>query len=255
MKTRSPAMKTPTPHIINGVLAAAVFFGAASLSNAAFIIATDGSLGAGNFAFTGGVGGAPRASTSSAGNLPATTDTPPTFFTLNHVYGGTATPHEYTFTYTPSAQTDNVPFAAGTLYNSLGPDPDLLSSGMSGGTDGFYNIYRIHPANPSATGGLTTYRVFVNGLELAGLAQAIDQNADDLASGRNIGRWELIGTVAMFDANDTVSVTMAPETDSFVSMRASGIMFEYVAPIPEPSAAMLAGLGCLALLYRRRGRS
>lgn len=255
MKTPPPVMKLTASRIGTGALAAAALFGAAGLSKAAFIIATDGSLGAGNYAYTGPGGTAASAGIASAGQLPATTDVPATFFTLNHVYGGNGTTDEYTFSYKPSDDGNNTDFAAGTLYNSLGTDPDLVSSGLDGGTAGFYNIYRIHPGDPGVSGGLTTYQVFVNGLELAGLGQSIDQNAADLATGANIGRWELIGSVGVPNATDLVTVTMTPDSSTFVSMRASGIMFEYVAPIPEPGSVALIGIGGLALLYRRRNRA
>lgn len=257
MKTPNPVMKHSPSLIARITLVSTAWLSAAGLSGAAFIIeASDatGRLGAGNFAYTGTGGTAASYSDASAGNLPATTDPVPTFFTLRHAYGGNGTSDEYTFNYTPSLHADNVTFAPATLYNSLGPNPDLVSSGLSGGTSGFYNIYRIHPANPNVSGSLTTYRVFVNGLELAGLAQVIDQNAADLANGQNIGRWELIGTVGLAAASDTVAVTMSPESSTFVSMRASGIMFEYVAPIPEPGGILLLGLGATALLHRRRHR-
>ena len=53
------------------------------------------------------------------------------------------------------------------------------------------------------------------------------------------------------EATDTVTVTMTPESSTFVSMRASGIMFEYA--IPEPSFTVgLAALACLALVALRR---
>ena len=241
-------MKSNTPTITGLAFDAISLFATANL-RAAFIIATDGSLGAGHFAFTGGPGGAPRASTASAGNLPAYTDSPQTFFTLGHAYGGTAAPHQYTFTYAPGSDPDNTVFATNTVFNL---QQNLRATGLTGGGSGFYNIYRLHPANPSVSGGNTTYRLFINGVELPALAQAIDQNAANLATGENAGRWELIGMVAVPNASDTVAVTMTPDSSTFVSMRASGIMFEYAGPIPEPATGVLLGLGACVLLRRRR---
>ena len=85
----------------------------------------------------------------------------------------------------------------------------------------------------------------------------IHQNLVDLASGTGVGRWELLGSVSLFNATDTVEVTMTPTPNAagFVSMRASGIMFEYVAPIPEPGTAALLGLGGLVVIFRRRTRA
>ncbi len=215
---------------------------------AVFIIETNGTLGSSNFAYTGGAGGTARTSStsSSPGLLPAVADG--TFFTYDHVFGGTVAPHQYTFTYSPASDPDNHSFTVGTDYNL---PQGLESSGLAGGTAGIYNVYRITQANPGVTAGNTTlYEVFVNGgLEAS---ETVDQNAADLAAGENIGRWELIGSVSVFNASDTVSVTMTPSTDGFVSMRAHGMMFEYVAPIPEPGITALAGLGLLGLLRRRR---
>jgi uncharacterized protein (TIGR03382 family) len=225
---------------------------ATSASHAAFIIeASDATvrLGAGNFAYTGSVG-VPSYSTASAGQLPATTDATPTFFTLRHAYGGSGTVDQYSFTYSPALHADNFTVAPGTLYNSLGANPDLVATGLNGGVAGIYNVYRIHPGNPNVTGGNTTYQVSVNSTVF--LTEAIDQNAADLANGKNIGRWELIGSVAVPNATDTVTVTMTPTSSTFVSMRASGMMFEYVAPIPEPGSAAFLALAAASLLRRRR---
>ena len=241
-------MKTPFASLL-------ILAGSAALSaQAAFIIETNGTLGSSNFAFTGdGTSASP--STSSEGLLPAFTDTPQTFFTLGHVFGGNGvTFDQYTFSYSPSADPDNATFAPNTLFNSRGSLADLTSSGLSGGTAGFYNVYRLHQANPGTTAGnTTTYEILVNGSSV--LSETIDQNPADFATGRNVGRWELIGNVPLANATDTVSVTMTPNGNpiGFVSMRASGVMFEYVAPIPEPSTSLLATLA-LVLLARRRRR-
>jgi hypothetical protein len=232
---------------IPGWAFAAISLLAAADLPAAFIIATNGSLGAGNYAYTGPGGTAASTGTASAGNLPATTDVPPTFFTLAHIYGGNGTTDEYTFTYSPALDSDNTTFGANTVFNL---PQNLRSTGLDGGTGGFYNVYRLHPANPGVSGGNTTYRVFVNGgLEIT---EVINQNLADLGTGQNIGRWERIGSVAVPNASDILSVKMTPDSSTFVSMRASGIMFEYTGPIPEPAAGALLGLGVWVFLRRRR---
>lgn len=199
---------------------------------AAFIIeASDasGRLGEGNFTYTGAGGTAASYGTSSPGGLPAVSnDVPATFFSLRNAFGGNGTADEYTFTYTPLSDGDNTVFASNTLFNL---PQSLRSSGISGGDAGTYNIYRIHPQTTNVSGSNTTYQVRVNGaLELT---QVIDQNASDLSTGENIGRWELIGSVDLSNNTDTVTVIMTPEISSYVSMRASGIMFEYAAQPPD----------------------
>lgn len=239
-------MKQTMPTITGWAIAALGLLATADL-RAAFIIATNGSLGAGNYAYTGPGGTAASNSTASAGNLPATTDSPPTFFTLAHIFGGNGTTDEYTFTYTPANNPDNTQFPANTVFNL---QQNLRSTGLVGGTGGIYNVYRLHPANPNVSGGNTIYRLFLNG----GLAatEIIDQNPANFATGQNAGRWERIGSVAAPDASAILTVTMTPTTSTYVSMRASGIMFEYAGPIPEPATGALLGLGACVLLRRRR---
>jgi hypothetical protein len=229
---------------IGSVIALLALF-TAHTTPAAFIIEANGALGAGNYAYTGPGGTAASLSSTSIGNLPAVGDG--TFFTLNHVFGGNGTTDEYTFTYSPAANGNNTTFAAGTIFNSLGAAPDLVSSGLTGGTAGIYNVYRIAPANPGISGGNTTYQLSVNG-DLK-VSQSIDQNAANLATGENIGRWELLGSVNLLNNTDTVTVTMTPDASTYVSMRASGIMFE---PIPEPSVVAMLGIGFILLWVRRR---
>ena len=220
----------------------------AHAASAAYIIeASDagGRLGEGHFTYTGAGGTAASYSTASGGQLPASSDVPSTFFTLRHAFGGNGTTDEYSFTYTPLSDDDNTVFAENTSFNL---PQNLRSSGLSGGEAGTYNVYRIHPSTDNVSGGTTTYQLFVNGgLEAT---EGIDQNAANLATGENIGRWELLGSVDLLNNTDTVTVTMTPDTSSFVSMRASGIMFERV--IPEPAVLAMVGIGSALMWVRRR---
>jgi hypothetical protein len=250
---RPLTMKIITPLALLGALASTALL-TIGTANAAFIIETSGTLGSGNYAYTGPGGTAASTSTASSGNLAAFTDVPQTFFTLAHVYGGNSpTLDQYTFTYSPATDGDNVAFTAGDLYNSRGALPDLAATGLAAVSTGTYNVFRIHPANPGTTlGNTTTYNVQVNGGLT--LTETIDQNPANFATGENVGRWELIGSVDLLNPTDTVSVTMTPNGNpiGFVSMRASGIMFEYVGPVPEPSSAALLALGSMIFLGRRR---
>jgi hypothetical protein len=201
----------------------------AHMAPAAFIIEANdlsGRLGEGNFTYTGAGGTTASYTTASPGALPAVSnDVPATFFTLRHAFGGNGTADEYTFTYSPLSDGDNTVFAENTLFNL---PQGLRSSGLSGGDAGTYHVYRIHPQTSNVSGGNTTYKVSVNGSLV--FTQVIDQNASDLSTGENIGRWELLGSVDLSSNTDTVTVSMTPDTSSYVSMRASGIMFEYAAP-------------------------
>lgn len=247
-------MKQFLPLLTSGAILLTGLF-STNTADAAYVIeASDegDALGLGHFTYTGTAGTA-QYSNASGGQLPSTTDPTPTFFTLRHTWGGTSLVNdEYTFTYTPGTDGDNTVFAPGTSYNL---PQSLSSTGLVGGAAGYYNIYRIAPGNPSVTAGNSAiYNVFLNGLPQLPLTQTVDQNAANLVTGENVGRWELIGNVGLASATDTVIVTMTPTPNptGYTSMRASGIMFEYVAPIPEPSLATLLGLGALVLIGRRR---
>jgi len=241
-------MKKTASRIGSAIAAIALLI--AHTTSAAYIIeASDagGRLGEGHFTYTGTGGTAASYSTASGGQLPASSDVPSTFFTLRHAFGGNGTTDEYSFTYTPLSDDDNTVFAENTSFNL---PQNLRSSGLSGGEAGTYNVYRIHPSTDNVSGGTTTYRVSVNG-DLK-VSEGIDQNAANLTTGENIGRWELIGSVDLLSNTDTVTVTMTPENSTYVSMRASGIMLEYVAPIPEPTVLAIMGIGSALILVRRR---
>ena len=74
-----------------------------------------------------------------------------------------------------------------------------------------------------------------------------------LNTGKGIGLWELVGSVAIEDPSATYTVTQNHDgAPGFVSMRGCGVMSEYAGPIPEPASASLRGLASLGLLRRRR---
>jgi len=161
------------------------------------------------------------------------------------VFGG----EPYTYTYTPTALPDNTAFGAGTVLNSEG---GLLATGLMGGTAGFYNVYHAFPQTSNATGQPTRYELLVNGFSVA--APLIrDQNISDLTNGFGIGKWELLGQVAVFNASDTITLTIDPTTTpTFTGIRTAGALFEYTGPIPEPSTAILLCAGAAVLVGRRR---
>ncbi|HSP42976.1 MAG TPA: hypothetical protein VLO11_08900, partial [Luteolibacter sp.] len=188
------------------MLGSLIFILTTASNQAAFIIEASNeidALGFGNFAYTGAGGTVASYSDTSVGNLPAYTDIPQTFFTLRHAFGGNGTTDQYTFTYTPALHADNFTVAPGTLYNSMGVNPNLTATGLTGGTAGIYNVYRIHPNTTNVSGGNTTYQVAVGAS--VQLTEVINQNySSELAAlGKNIGRWELIGSVSVANATDT----------------------------------------------------
>ena len=180
-----------------------------------------------------------NSTTAGSGTLLA----PGLTFGAASVFGGEA----YTYTYTPSSLLDNTSFSSASVLNS---PANLFASGLTGGVAGIYNVYHVFPDTSNAGGQPTRYEVRVNGILNDFAIQ--DQNITDGANGIGTGLWELIGQATVPNASDIITVTADVTTASnSVGVRTAGVLFEYAGPIPEPSFALLIGLGAFAFLGRR----
>ena len=146
----------------------------------------------------------------------------------------------YLYTYTPGVDGDNLGLAAGTELN----DDGAVASGATAGTTGFYNVYATWPFTENVTGGATTFTLS-DSSNTPLFTTTFSQN--------NLGdEWILLGG-ALLDENETYTLSQTAGSNTFVSMRAAGVLFD-LAPvtIPEPtSVAAVAGLSLLALRRRR----
>ncbi len=153
------------------------------------------------------------------------------------IFGGDGTlePDTYTYTYAPDSQADNLVIPAG---QDLGEGN--VGTGLVGGAPGLYRVYAAWPFTSNVSGGDTRYEVTTAG---DSFIVDIDQNGG--GDGRG-DEWVLLGDITYTGGDITVS-QMPSVQNSFVSMRAYGVLFEAV---PEPTTAML--LGAAMLLVRRR---
>lgn len=137
----------------------------------------------------------------------------------------------YVYTYSPDSQADNLVIPAGM---DLGEGN--LATGLTGGGKGSYDLYATWPYTTGVSGGLTTYNVTTAG---DNFAVQIDQNGGVAGRGHV---WVYLGTI-LYD-NGPITVTQVAGADTFVSMRAAGLLFEVV---PEPTSVALAALAALGV--------
>lgn len=213
-----------------------------SLSQAAFIleIDTDG-LDDGALSYNAGFGfgGDTTAASSSAASAAYGASGGDSIFGGDGMFE----PDTYIYSYTPGTTPDNLVVPAGT---DLGGG--WLASGLVGGGAGTYRVYATWPFTTNVSGGDTRYTISTSGAP--DLVVELDQN--------NLGdEWIFLGDISYTDLLAPITVTQQSQSNSFVSMRAYGLLFEQITPrstIPEPTTFALFGLGLLALALRQRGR-
>ena len=169
---------------------------------------------------------------------------------------GVALPDTYVFSYDMTADGDNLALAPGTLLNNDGPAFRDTASGAAAGGAGLYNVWTTWPATNNVSGGPTQYQL-LNPANVPLFTFVLDQN--NIQGQLNTatppvftagGEWIYLGTAPLDGASTYRVVQSVTLANSFVSMRAEGVLFEPA--VPEPASCALAGLGALGLLVSRR---
>ncbi len=125
------------------------------------------------------------------------------------IFGGNGLPDTYSYFYDPESQADNLSISRG---EKLGDDE--FATGLVGGGSGTYRVYATWPFTTNVGGGLTEYEV-IAGEET--FTVEIDQN--------NRGHdWVPLGDIVYEEG--LIEVFQIASEESFVSMRAAGVMFE-----------------------------
>lgn len=159
----------------------------------------------------------------------------------NSIFGGNgvALPDTYIYSYTPGTAGNNYTPAAGTALNNDGD----VSTGVLAGGSGVYNVYAAWPTTSNVSGLLTTYTLKQGASSL----QSVSVNQNQLGTGNE---WFFLFS-ATLDQSKTYQLIQEAGSNTFVSMRAAGALFDATA-VPEPSGLVVAVLGGAMLIVRRR---
>ncbi len=206
----------------------------ADRARGAYLISIDTDGSASGTAITYNAGFAFGGDTTSA----SVSSTPSSAFGMpsaNSIFGGNGAtfPDTYVFTYNPASQVDNLAIPSGT---DLGGGN--LATGISGGGPGVYAVYATWPVSGNVSGGNPSFTVSTAGdtFQTAAFSQIDTGN-----------EWFLLGTIDY--TSGPITVTQEAGSNTFVSMRSSGVLFEAV---PEPSASFLLGVTLFGLVLSRR---
>jgi peptidoglycan/xylan/chitin deacetylase (PgdA/CDA1 family) len=122
----------------------------------------------------------------------------------------------YVFTYVPDSSVDNQFFDSGTPLGA-----GNYASGVAGGGPGRYAVYATWPTTSNVDGGLTTYQINTAG---DSTSFSVDQNSIGNA-------WVKVGEINY--TSGPITVAQTPESNTYVSMRAAGLLFELMSDSPS----------------------
>lgn len=170
------------------------------------------------------------------------------------IYGGNGVnfPDTYLATYTPALDGDNngTNPVAGQALNQFG----VLGSALAAGGTGLYDVYATWPHTTNVSGNPITFTlsdgvgsIFSVQLDQNTAMPPRDVTGDGVPDPGTGGEWIYLGS-ANLDANTTYTLSQEAGSNTFVSMRAAGYLFDAV---PEPASLSLLGLGALAMLRRK----
>ena len=158
------------------------------------------------------------------------------------IFGGDGVnePDTYVYRYDPTSDADNLVTTGEVLGVDLAGNP-VNGSGMVGGAAGDYRVYTTWPETTNVNSAGVDYTA-VSGSN--SFSVHVDQNDPAIQNG-----WVYLGAIT-YDGSSGIILTQEAATNSFVSMRAAGALFE---PIPEPATMIAVGMMLLGTIgFTRR---
>lgn len=214
--------------------------GLATVSQAAFIVesSTGGKAFSTNFS-----GNSPSHSTTTGSAVGLTAG-------IGSVFGGAGTnastdPDKYVLSYKPGTNADNTVLSAGTALGN-----GNLATGLTGGVTGMYNVYITWPASTNVDGTGCKLVITSDGSPVT--LNSVNMNTGGTGTPGANNAWYKIASDVTLTAGNTYTVTQTANSISSTSMRNSGVMWEYVGPVPEPASLSLLACAALPFLSRRR---
>jgi hypothetical protein len=176
--------------------------------------------------------GTPRYS-ATAGGAPGLLAKSTAYGNLN------AFPDVYTFSYTPGTDADNW---SPPQYEWFGNG--VTSSGLAGGESGYYSVFITWPESANIPSLCDITAEYDGG---SVILTGVDMNTGGTGTPGANAAWLRIAENVPLMAGNTYTVTQSAQQDAWTSMRSAGVMWEYIAPIPEPATALIFAAGSLLL--------